>query len=238
MIKELSFRGAPYKIECSDSAQVCHPSWYSFDDESAVRDRDWLIRAGDVVLDIGAAYGSYALTALASGAARVYCWSPQGPPDEPTEAEMLRRSLALNGWTDRCTIYESGLFDKTGFLNASTQDFNASDSPPPNADQLGGEILRVECLDDWWARNHIYRADWMKLDVEGAEVEVLRGGEALIRELQPTILVENHLFKRATLGDEVRELLAGFGYNHVCTHPYHSISHSVYRPGIEHGTPR
>jgi len=227
MIQERSFRGAPYKIECTELEGYQHPSWFSFDDEADVRDRDWLIRSGDIVLDVGAAYGSYTLTALASGAARVYAWSPQGPPNEPTEAEMLRRSLALNGWTDRCTIYENGVYDKSGFLNASTQDFNAADSPPAGNDP---DVIRVECLDDWWARNHIFRADWMKLDVEGAEVEVLRGARALITELQPTILVENHLFKRASLGDEVRGLLSLYGYNHVCTHPYHAISHSVFRP--------
>lgn len=226
MIREFSFRGVPYKIECTEVPGFQHPSWFSFEDESNVRDRDWLITPGDIVMDVGAAYGSYTLTALASGAAHVYAWSPQGPPGEETEAEMMRKSLALNGWQDKATIYESGVYSNTGWLNASTQVF--SFEPPEKAD---GDIIQVETLGDWFDRVNPARIDWMKLDVEGAEVEVLFGAEKLIRALRPKIQVENHLFKRATIADEVREFLVGeCDYREVGTHPYHAISHSLYVP--------
>jgi len=225
MIKDLSFRGHPYQIECSDSPAVCHPSWFSFDDESDVRERDWGIQKGDVVLDVGAAYGSYTLTALAAGAEFVYAWTPQGPPGEEPERALLAKSLALNGWTDRCEIYDSGAFDKSGWLNASTQEFHETE-PAPH-----GDIIRVEKLDDWAARVKPRRAHWMKLDVEGAEIEVLRGARVLIGVCRPRILLENHLFKRASIADEVREILVGeHNYREVSTHPHHSVSHSLYEP--------
>ena len=44
-------------------------------------------------------------------------------------------------------------------------------------------------------------------------------------------MVENHNFKRATLEQEIRELVTGtFGYKEVDTTPYHAISHSLYIP--------
>lgn len=226
--KELSFKGHSYKVAYVEPVPY-HASWFSFDDESDVRDRDWDIKPGDVVFDVGAAYGSYTLTALALGASHVFAWSPQGEPGLPQEREFLYESLRLNGWEDRVTIMSDGVYDKTGYLNASTQEFSENPLPESN------DVIRVEALDDWRNKNGLYQHAkserfWMKLDVEGAEVEVLRGASALITELKPTILVENHIFKNNNLAREVRYLLERKGYIHVSTHPHHSVSHSVYVP--------
>lgn len=227
LIKQLAFRGNPYKIAYVDTIPQ-HPSWYSFDDESSVRDRDWDIRPGDLVLDVGAAYGSYALTALASGASHVWAWSPQGRPGEASEADFLRESIKLNGWEDRCTVYENGVFVKDGWLNTMTQQFWDRDPGPSD------DVILVSTLDTWSSVHSPDRVDWMKLDVEGAETEVLWGAKELISKFRPKIQVENHLFKRATIEQEVRELLItgrfGHPYREVSTHRYHSVSHSLYLP--------
>lgn len=220
------FDGTEYIIECEEHPGYQHPSWFSFDDEKDVRARDWRIRPGDVVLDVGAAYGSYTLTALVSGAAFVYSWSPQGPEGQPSEAEYLRRSLAANEWQTRCVVIEGGCYDRSGWLNASTQEFSEE---KPEGDKMNNDVIRVDKLDDFFASSGMEHCEWMKLDVEGAEVEVLKGAEKLIRALKPTILVENHLFKRNTIAEEVRSLLGDMGYRHISTHQYHSVSHSVYR---------
>ena len=81
---------------------------------------------------------------------------------------------------------------------------------------------------------NLSRVDWMKLDVEGAEVEVLKGAKDLISKFCPKIQVENHVFKRASLYEEVRELLIGGNlgarYEEISTVQYHSVSHSLYFP--------
>jgi FkbM family methyltransferase len=222
MIKQLTFRGAPYNISCTEREGYQHPSWFSFDDESDVRDRDWKIESGDVVLDVGAAYGSYSLTALAAGASQVFAWSPQGPPGEKAERELFAESLELNDWSPFCRIYDCGCYDKTGWLNASTQEFHALEPEP------SGDIIRVERLDDWLARTQPRRIDWMKLDVEGAEVEVLKGAENLLLAFSPKLLIELHLFKDGTLGEKVKELLADFGYIERSRVPYHAVAHAVF----------
>ena len=220
----MSFRGAPYKIACANTFPQ-HPSWYSFEDESSVRDRDWGVGPGQYVMDVGAAYGSYTLTALAAGAEFVWAWSPQGPPGETPEADMMEMSLRENGWADRAKVYRSAVYDRRGLLNVDTQEFFEEGSAEP-----GHSVLRVSTLDGWYDEVQPARVDWMKLDVECAEVEVLRGAAKIIAERRPKILVENHLFKRATVAGEVRALLEGWRYSHVSTVPYHSVSHSLYVP--------
>lgn len=215
-IKELEFRGNKFKI-CYYDDTPQEPSWFSFDDESGVRDRDWDIKPGDVVFDIGSAYGSYALTALASGAKEAVCWNPNN--DENT---VLHASANENGWdSDRLFIFDSGLWSSHSFLRDT--DLKEFDGPYPGA-------FEVRALDDYLERDfaELPHLDWIKMDVEGAEVEVLKGAEQTIRRFKPRILVELHLFKDGTLSTQVTELLASYGYRKVSEHPYHAVAHAVY----------
>ena len=224
MVKDFEFRGLPFKVACCEDYPD-HPTWYSFVDEQDVRLRNWGVAPGQVCLDVGASFGSYTAAALASGAAHVYSWCPEGVPNGPREADTLHETLALNGWEGRCTIFVNGVYDRDGWFTTNENRFDAEE--PPNR---GPNTIPVRTLDSFHREHALARADWMKLDVEGAEVEVLRGGEKLIRELRPRILVENHVFVRATIADEVRALLESWGYRHVSTVPYHTVSHSLYEP--------
>jgi FkbM family methyltransferase len=227
-VKEFQFKGKNYLISCwnnypPDSALAAtpHPTWYTFQDESEVRDRNWNIKPGDVILDIGAAFGSYTLTALSQFAQFVYAWAPQGCPGEESEKAVLESSLALNKWQDKCEILTTGFWDKAGWLNTETLEF--SETP-----KEGLEIIQVETLDAWFERENPSRIDWMKLDVEGAEAKVLQFGKKLIIKFKPKILVENHQFKVPTAEQEVRAILVELGYQEISTLPYHGVSHSFY----------
>jgi FkbM family methyltransferase len=223
-IRVESFRGVSFKFACNPDHNA---SYFTFEDERIVRDRWWDIKPGDVVLDAGAAFGNYALPALAMGAAKVVCWSPEN------HAPLLRASLRANGWEDRAIVYESGLWNRAGILVAkehaampeyfATPPTEWADGAPPNA-------FSVSTIDDHMTAEGLMRVDWLKLDVEGAEVEVLMGAVGTLRHMRPKVLVENHLFKDATLKDRVASLLADFGYSEEGTVPYHAISHSLYTP--------
>lgn len=223
MIREYSFKGHPYKIECSD----VHASWWTHEDEHEVRMRQWNIRPGEVVLDIGAAYGSYSLVALALGAEFVFAWSPQGPPGQEPERVLFEKSLALNGWQNKAFVYNSGLYSQAGWLNVDTQQMVEEQEHP--------SVIKVETLDGWTSgimdhRSGDMRIDWLKLDVEGAEVEVLKSGIETIKYFKPKIQIENHLFVRNTIVEEIQSFLLPLGYIEIETVPYHSVSHSLYHP--------
>lgn len=229
--RQYSFKGKTYNVAYVD-LYPSHPSWFTHEDEASVRDAQWDIRPGECILDVGAAYGSYSLAALSAGAAMVYAWSPQGEVGLPSESVFFAESLRLNGWQDKCEIYKCGVYDKDGWLNAMTQAFQTT---PP--EEFNNDIIQVSCLDSWYERSFStvrkksdYTGFWLKLDVEGAEVEVLNGAVKLISDLRPKIQVENHNFKKASLEQEVRSLLTSMNYREMVTTPYHAVSHSVYYP--------
>lgn len=227
-VRTLEYRGHRFKIACVENGPT-HASWFSFEDEKEVRQRAWNIAPGDVVFDVGACFGSYTLTALAAGAAKVFAWSPGcHAPGEPTEAELLQQSIELNGWMNRCEVFNWGVFDKIGYLDIETLKFS-------NANQsIGNYVIPVDLLDVWFnlERDAIPAAGkyWLKIDVEGAEEQVILSGLNLIRELRPTILLENHYFRRPTIEEEVRQLVLSLGYKERETVPHQTISHSLYTP--------
>jgi FkbM family methyltransferase len=245
-IREKTFRNNTFKFACVQRGNDLNwwdPSWWSFTDEDSVREAFWKINRGDVVFDIGAAYGSYALTALACGAAKVFAWSPQGHPGAPKsekEAAFMRESGALNGWgPEKLAIYEEGVFDKRGYLNTRTQEFFATAGPEIDGND---DIIPIRPFAEWWADEivakgvelpgpHSGRRVWVKLDVEGAEMQILpQILGPLVARFDPYILVENHNFKDPLLEKKVTAEVTSWGYTHVATLPYHSVSHSFFVP--------
>lgn len=73
-------------------------------------------------------------------------------------------------------------------------------------------VLSISCDEFVSAYNLIPKL--IKIDVEGAELEVLKGAEALIKKHHQVILLSTH---SEVLKRECLDLLKTFGYNHV--HP-------------------
>jgi len=227
-----------YQFRCYTEPTVLsslHPSWYTHDDEQEVRDRVWHIENGAWIFDVGAAYGSYTLAALAQGAEKTFSWSLEGGIDELTEVELLKESLALNGWQDRARLFNTGLYSRDGWLDVMSQQFYSI--APSLEERVGKPIFKVSKLDTWLEDFiaegfdfSVSRPYWLKLDVEGAEVEVLKGAENLIKTLRPKISVENHTFKDTSIPERVRQLVESHGYQHIETVPHGVVSHSFYLP--------
>lgn len=214
-IRTLSFKGNSFRIACRANGIPSDPSWFTFEDESDVRDRDWLIGSDDFVIDVGSGYGSYALTALAAGAMGVVCVNFNS-----TENEYLRESIRLNGWDEKVQILEKGLWSKTGFLNDVSLRFDST--------EFDGSFP-VRAWDDIWLHTLTgHKRIWMKLDVEGAELEVLRGARKFLDQYKPNLNIEVHRFVSSTLESELHQYLDSLGYVQISNYHYHSVSHVVY----------
>lgn len=195
-----------------------HASWWTFEDEQSVRDRHWHIKPGDVVLDIGAAFGSYALPALALGGT-VIAFNPSD-----FDSELCALNVAQNpDLAGRFIQVRDGIGAKDGWFDPDHSVFSEWRG-------VGAQWLRVQSLDSWLAQHDIARVDWIKMDIEGAELDALRGAEQTIRRFKPKILIENHIFHRPTMERDVASFLVGLGIGYVCDgpYPYHAVSHSYF----------
>ncbi len=222
MIKTLEFKGKSFQIEYVET-YATHPTWYSFEDEKDVREAFWNPGPGEIVLDIGACVGSYTLPALAHGAC-VYAWVPGKLYEGTLETELLRANGKINpNFSKRLFVFPSGLYSATGSLNTKTLGFRK--------EQAGKD-------DDWI---NVYTLDgmalapnWMKLDVEGVELEVLKGAVNTIRTHRPKILTECHHNVDGWMGNKVNAFLTqeigGYKLEGTISHPASNVVHTFHVP--------
>lgn len=167
-----------------------------------------------VVADIGGNIGTTALAFAAHvPAGRVHVFEPS-----PAMLTCLRRNIELSGATN-VTVHAYGVGDvaRSGRLQVAIAGNPGSafiaDGEAERGDGSVGDAIEVRRLDE--ALAGLGRLDFVKIDVEGLELRVLRGGEALLRRHRPSVLFEVNegaLRRGGTSGREVCEYLLSLGY--------------------------
>jgi len=147
-----------------------------------------MIRPGDVVFDLGANHGFYALifANLVGPEGRVYAFDPF-----PVNADLIRFNSRLNRMD--IEVFEVGLSNEQKTVQASlgSQNINATDS----ADSLPIRLDNYAHL----------RPDFIKIDIEGAEIDALQGAQRLL-EHRPNLYIEVHTSFFKAFGRRLEEL--------------------------------
>jgi FkbM family methyltransferase len=183
--------------------------------ENAILDQ---LHGGGVFYDVGANVGWYSLLAaraVGSGG-HVVAFEPS-----LSNAELVRRNAATNGFAN-VTVVCAALTDEDGWLTfldkgnlqgrLDKDDFDAQARRRAKRDQkVKGQVpVPVAKLDSWLAETGQPAPGVVKIDVEGAELGVLRGMADTLRAHSPTLVIELHGTR-----DEVADFLDDAGYGHA-----------------------
>jgi FkbM family methyltransferase len=170
-----------------------------------------MLKPGMTFVDIGTNKGDFALLAAAvvGSSGQVLCFEP-----EPVNCYWVRKSIELNGYRN-VKVHEFALGD----ANEETQLYLGRQSGwhtllPSQPDRDRGSIpITKRTLDSVLSEAKLEKIDVMKIDVEGAEMAVLRGAvETLKRNSDMLLLMDLH----PSLGInpvEVCKFLHGFGFS-------------------------
>ncbi len=147
-----------------------------------------LLRSGDTAIDVGANLGYFtAVMAQCVGpAGRVWAFEPV-----PETFELLTLCRSLNGY-ENVTAIDVALGAAEGSVEI-TYDPRHSGLATIHADQVSGDKQRVRLrtLDALVAAGAVAaRPDLIKVDVEGHELDVLRGARRTICDASPAIVFE------------------------------------------------
>ena len=167
------------------------------------------------VLDIGANVGVYTLVFCNQGAKQVFAIEPGPLVDElksNVKSNSLEQKVSVSSFgisRNARTLYWHEDLDNLGNAHLFREGMVFDQNSTLNRT---GKLVFCETLDNFWRRHHRPRIDFIKLDVEGMELEVLRSGEQLITELRPVLLVETHA-EHKEQNHKICEFLHKHGYN-------------------------
>jgi FkbM family methyltransferase len=173
------------------------------------------LRPGMVFFDIGANLGYYTLLASARVGRQGHVHAFEPAPAQYRHLEMnARLNQARNVTLNNCALAET----------AEEREFYLSEGWNHGTHSLGNAAgktggIRISCatLDEYVHRARVARIDVMKVDVEGAEWLVFRGGERTFSLAPPRLLVfeacERHAQALGFSTVEVKKFLARRGYS-------------------------
>jgi FkbM family methyltransferase len=188
---------------------VSKGTFFDIEDLESLRDK---IPVGAVVIDAGSNIGNHALYyGKICKAASVYCFEPQ-----ERIFNLLGENIRLNELMNVVTAYKLALGDHVAKASSFFQDDVAISSKKKQVN-YGGLYLKEDnegafeiTTLDTFLLPVLTRLDYIKLDVQGFEDKVIRGGKDLIRKFHPVIQVE--CMDKKILNTEILPLMQSLDY--------------------------
>jgi len=170
-----------------------------------------IIKKGDVVVDVGANIGYYTLifAKLVGKEGKVFAFEP-----EPTNFNILKKNVKINEY-ENVTLINKAVSNKTGKMTLDLDEINkGGHSISKNNSEKTIEIESIR-LDDYF-KTYYGKINFIKLDIEGAEVEAIKGmSEILGKNEEANIMAEYNPQSLSNLGTNSEEYLTSlmkFGF--------------------------
>ena len=164
-------------------------------------------RPNDIILDIGAHIGLFAVVAakISSPHGKVYAFEPA-----PSTNALLRQTIVLNNMQLNIESHSEAM----GKENGKTI-FYVSDDKADNSNslvsykedrKLHGIDVNIVTIDGFVKTKNLTKVNFMKIDVEGAEYDAIRGAAATFKNLRPYCILAIHPEPIAAKGDNAGDI--------------------------------
>jgi FkbM family methyltransferase len=185
------------------------------------------VKAGATVIDIGAHIGYYTLllAKCVGPAGRVISFEPL-----PVNLTLLRQNVQLND-LQHVQVKAQAVFSRNEELTITVPDHAPNSGEASVLPVEGAKQFRVPATTlDSFCSGTGCRPDFLKMDVEGAEYDVLLGAKETIAQSRPKMLIELHHFDGNLARHPVPELLVSWDYEIQWIDRSHMTSHILALP--------
>lgn len=179
-----------------------------------------------VCFDIGANVGGYSRELLSGTSARVHAFEPVASTFEMlaqiANPRLSPWRLAIGNRDGEASIMVDPTFTQTASLVHELVD----QTPLRTRGEKHTELVPVRTVDSFCKDEAIDRLDFIKIDSEGYEIEVLQGAQETLRTMRPPFVqfefAHHHLIRRQLLAD-LLDLLNGYRPYRLLRNGMHSI---------------
>lgn len=186
----------PAVIEMVPGARlVCYPSssygsfvvYAKFPEYEEMQFIHSIVFDKDIFFDVGANIGSISVLAASKGAeVKIHAF-------EPTKSlvSLFKENININGYGKRITLIEKAVFHKKGTINFLLEKTSEINHIIGKKVKKNSNITEVETvtLDDYTEKKKLTFINFLKVDVEGAELQVFQGAKNLLKNSRIGIIL-------------------------------------------------
>ena len=186
-----------------------------------------VVNPGDICLDCGACEGFFAMQALAAGAAKVICIEPSKEmaeclnrtfADEIRNGRVVVRNIAVGAMDGTASFSFDSFQPFGGKLDSAT----TSIAIPVTTIARLFQDLNLPCL------------NFIKMDIEGAEIQALEGAMPLLAKFHPQLAITT--YHRPFDYVVLRALAISAGYRQIKSAGLVERGDKIYRPVMLHAS--
>ena len=173
------------------------------------------VKQGDTVLDIGAHIGLFSVIAskLSGISGKIYAFEPSGET-----FSLLQKTISINSISNIEPVHAAvgATPGEITFYVSQVKGDNSNSLVSYKTDrELIPETVKMHSVDSFVKEKNLTSIKFMKIDVEGAEYDALRGAENTLRSLKPVCTLGIHPEAVAAKGDklgDIYDFVQGCGY--------------------------
>lgn len=175
-------------------------------------DGPYRVKPGNIVLDCGANVGDFVREALSAGAKLVIAIEPV-----PRSAECVRRTFAPEIAAGRVRLVEKAVWHEAGTMKMYLHDNALLDTLMQRHEAPVAQVVEVPLItiDTLVAELGLPRVDFIKMDIEGAEPNALRGARGTIQTFRPQISIATE-HSPGEYAEVTKIILAAAPYRPTC----------------------
>ena len=189
------------------------------------------IEKDDIVFDIGSNIGAFTIpfAKKVGQKGKVYAFEPQS-----FIYNLLKENVKLNKLKNVC-LFKNGVGERKRSIKIDEMDYTLAGnfggftltSAYPNSNcgvvkNLKKKNVKIIKLDDFL---HLNKCNFIKMDVELMEMEVLKGAKKFLRKYKPILWIENHQY----FPNKINKYLLENGYSSywACTKMYNRKNYFI-----------
>ncbi len=153
----------------------------------------------DIVLDVGSHLGTFTRFALMRGARKVVGFDP-----DPGSISCFKRTFAQELQDGKVVLVDAAAWESAGTLQFEVHDLWSAQS---NVSTEGALEVKAVTIDATVAKLGLASVDFIKMDIEGAERNALRGALQTLQEFGPKMTIS--IYHREDDPEVIPEIVLG-----------------------------